>query len=283
MLYFGHGKQLLEVVEMQIIKETLTAAANGPYFSGIIKKPDPHTGLKRLPAIIVIPGGSYTHIPVEQAETLQLAFAAQGFQSFYLRYSFLNEHRPLLPQPLIELAKTIALIRQHAADWFIEPNQIAIAGFSVGGHLAALYNDYCHSRWLAESSDCQADSIAINAAILSYPVISPTLGFPKTTTALAAWTDKPDFYAAEQHVTTANVPTFVWTTADDNIVPATNATAYVAALQKKHIPVEYHLYPHGPHGMALANYLTGQEQRMLDSHVASWFKLANNWLHQILL
>ena len=34
--------------------------------------------------------------------------------------------------------RTIALVREHAKEWEIDPKRVGILGFSAGGHLAAV-------------------------------------------------------------------------------------------------------------------------------------------------
>ncbi len=75
---------------MKIIKETLADDAKA-YLKGYIRSADDTSAHENYPAVIVVPGGSYTHIPEQQAETLALAFANLGYQSFYLRYHFIGE------------------------------------------------------------------------------------------------------------------------------------------------------------------------------------------------
>ena len=266
---------------MQIVKESLgddTAA----YLQGYLRQTDPDNPDQTYPAIIVVPGGSYTHIPEQQSETLAMAFANLGYQAFYLRYSFVAEKQPLHPAPLVELGKSMALLRQHAADWLIDPESIAIAGFSVGGHIVALYNDYWASEWLTDQVGTTADELQPQAILLGYPVVSPKLGFPTKDGVLAQWADDPDVIAADEHVNAHNAPTFIWATADDPLVPSANSLAYASALNTAQIPVELHLFNHGPHGLALANHLTAWKRDANQPHVAHWLKLAEEWLNATL-
>lgn len=52
---------------MQVIKQKLTATC--AQLTGYLHQPDTNAHQTNLPAIIIVPGGSYTHIPVAQAES----------------------------------------------------------------------------------------------------------------------------------------------------------------------------------------------------------------------
>ena len=40
--------------------------------------------------------------------------------------------------PLLDARRAVQTVRARAGDYHIDPNRIAIIGFSAGGHLAAL-------------------------------------------------------------------------------------------------------------------------------------------------
>ncbi|QBP17811.1 alpha/beta hydrolase [Acetilactobacillus jinshanensis] len=237
---------------------------------------------EKFPAMIILPGGSFTHIKPQQAESFALAFTALGYQSFYLRYSFQQEHKPLYPYPMIELCKAIEYVRAHADEWDINPNQIVVAGFSVGGHVVSLLNDFYDSPWFKEESGFKdPNKIKPNVTILGYPVIDLRMGFPEKLSTAKRWIDNLRELRPEYHVTDTNVPTFTWVTADDNFVPSQNAMVYAYELNKHHIPSEFHMYYHGPHGLALANRVTAWSPETDDPHVSSWVPLADEFIHSI--
>ncbi|MTV81867.1 alpha/beta hydrolase [Secundilactobacillus folii] len=266
---------------MQIVKESL-GSDTAAYLQGYLRATNPDDDDQTLPAVIIIPGGSYTHIPQPQTETLALAFFNLGYQAFFLRYSVVDEKQPLYPAPLVELAKSFSMLRAKSADWHVDFDRVAVAGFSVGGQVAALYNDYWDAPWLAEQAGAKSEEFKPAAVILGYPEISPKLGFPVKEGMLEQWTDDPDSLAADEHVTATNAPTFIWVTADDPLVPSTNSLAYATALSQAKVPYELHVFRHGPHGLALANHLTAWKREANQPHVAHWVTLVEEWLNDTL-
>ncbi|MCK8606689.1 alpha/beta hydrolase [Apilactobacillus ozensis] len=267
---------------MKIIKESVRENSSA-FMQGYIRNADAESGHFKYPAIVIVPGGSYTHIPINQAESFALTYAAQGYQSFFLRYTFESEAKPLLPNPLIELANTIKMIKAHAVEWNIDENKIVIAGFSIGGHIVSLFNDLYDSTWFKDVAKIDdVSQIKPAATILGYPVINLKLGFPNDEEKIANWIDNDIEMAADEHVTQTNVPTFIWATTDDPVVPSMNAIKYAEKLNENSVDNELHLFHHGPHGLALANDLTAWNDASNDSHVAKWFQLSNEWLKEIL-
>lgn len=269
---------------MQIIQKSLATDqfSTQATLTAYLTDPDPRMTDVHQPAIIYVPGGSYTHVQMQQAEAVILAFAARHYQCFVLRYSFETEKHPLMPAPLIELGKSIQMIRTHADQWHIDPDKIVPMGFSVGGHIVSLYNDYWHKQWLKDQAQATEKDLKPNAVILGYPVIDLSLGFPNDDAKTAKWVDDVDLYAAQKHVNECNAPTFTWVTSDDPVVPVQNSLAYSTALAQHGIAQELHIFRHGPHGMALATNATAWKKSANQPHIAHWVTLADEWLAETL-
>lgn len=234
---------------------------------------------QQVPAMVIIPGGSMKMFPVESTEKLALAWSAQGYQVAVLRYTLISDGNdaPLYPQPLIDLAQAVHYLRTHQTDLHLN-DQVFLNAFSAGGHLGALYNNYWATTWLREQSGLPTERLQPTGLILGYPVINLHAGFPADQATLQQWTTSERFINASDSVNLDCAPTFIWTTLDDPFVPASNSLQYFNALYQAHVPVEGHFYPHGPHGMTLATPNSARKESEIDPHVATWFKLAYQWI-----
>ena len=86
-------------------------------------------------AVVICPGGAYlgvayTHEGIQVAQWMN----ERGITALMLRYRMPNGHHDI---PLHDARTAIALLRNHAAEWGIDPHQVGIMGFSAGGHLAS--------------------------------------------------------------------------------------------------------------------------------------------------
>ena len=89
---------------------------------------------------------------------------------------------------------------------------------------------------------------------LCYPVISFTEEPHEGSAELLTGGDTSlrKMLSAENLVTESYPETFVWTCADDDCVPPSNAVRMGAALKKAHVRHELFVYPSGGHGCGLA-------------------------------
>ena len=90
------------------------------------------------PILIHVHGGAW--VPVShkdhQGKPLMLHLASRGWVCFAPNYRL--SPPAVFPDHVIDVKKTIAWVREHAAEFGGDPNFIAIAGGSAGGHLSAL-------------------------------------------------------------------------------------------------------------------------------------------------
>jgi acetyl esterase/lipase len=209
------------------------------------------------PAMLVLPGGAYYYTSDREAEPIAMAYLAEGYQAFVLRYSV--GAKAAWPNPLQDAEQALAYIRQHHERLGVDPGKIAAIGFSGGGHLAAALGT--------------VGSQKPNALVLCYPLILDDLP-------LLLPTPVPNL---AQAVTPATPPTFVFSTVADQLVPIEHSLRLMDALNKAKVPFESHIFMDGEHGLSLAKSHTsmGNEQ-YLNPPAATWFELSLNWLKKVL-
>lgn len=239
----------------------------------------PEIQSKARPAVILCPGGGYAMTSDREAEPVALALVARGIQVFVLRYSV---HPDRYPLALLQVAKSLLLVRQQATRFNVDPKRIGVAGFSAGGHLAASFAVFWKESWLAEKLAVDSEDLRPNFQFLGYPVISSGEHAHRSSFELLLG-DRYDELVEKMSLELevhADVPkAFIWHTAADDAVPVENALLYAAALTAKRIPIELHIYDRGHHGLSLANELTETPDGYANEPaVRSWFDLFVEWM-----
>ncbi len=210
----------------------------------------PELKIETRPAVLVIPGGGYEFCSDREADPIAAAFAQEGCNTFVLRYSV----KKTFEEPFEEANAAMRIITDNAKKWRIGKGQIAVIGFSAGGHLA------CALGTMGE--------IKPNAMILGYPAVVGK-----------DWaTHKPCIPDMVCKVDKDTAPAFIFASRDDDVVPINNSIALADALDKNGVPFELHIFGSGKHGYSLAKYHTSKNAPYCDSHNAVWFDLAAEWL-----
>lgn len=215
---------------------------------------------RKNPAILIAPGGGYCNVCfTREGEPIAFHYLRAGFSAFVLTYSVTPEY---YPQQLLEAAAAMLYIRSHAQEWDIDPDKIAISGFSAGGHLAASLGVFWQDPFITDPLKAAAESLRPDAMILGYPVISadPSFCHAGSIQNVSGTTDRDSALykkmSLENHVTEHTPPAYIWHTADDTCVPVKNSLCFALALSANKVPYELHIFPQGPHGLATADFAT---------------------------
>lgn len=236
-----------------------------------------------LPMIVVCPGGGYRFLSGREAAPIAEYYYNAGFNSCVLRYSI--GKNAVNYAPMIQVGLAIKYIRENAADLKVDSDAIFTCGFSAGGHLAASAGIlWDKPEVLSAMGDAPLGITCPNGMILSYPVI--TSGPETHRGSIANLCGNTDYsveegerFSLDLHVKSATPPMFIWHTFGDKGVHIHNATRLIEAYIQNGIPFEAHIYPYGPHGMALANEVTWEgNPDMKDAHVAGWIDLSAEWV-----
>ena len=217
--------------------------------------------------VVVVPGGGYTHVSAREGDPVALQFAAAGYHTAVLDYAICEKAKDYMP--LRQLAEAIGLVRQHAAQWHILPEKIAVCGFSAGGHLAL--------SGAVLDIPGEAAQPRPNAVILGYPVVTAGQYAHRGSFVQLAGSADPaaqQVFGLEDKITPQTPPVFVWTTMEDATVPVENTLMLVNALHRAGVPCEAHLFEKGVHGTSISTAEVDQPSR----HRHHWVELAVEWL-----
>lgn len=199
--------------------------------------PDPDKATGR--AVIALPGGGYQGLAVfHEGFDWAPYFLNRGIALVVLKYR-MPQGNPSIP--FTDVKAAFDLVKQHASEWRINPEDIGIMGSSAGGHLASTYATHTTG----------ADRPAFQ--ILLYPVITMDKTFThagsrKNLIGKDPSADLVNKYSNDKQVTEETPPVFIIFAADDKVVPLQNGFRYVEALQQNNVPVTFLLYPAGGHG-----------------------------------
>src|SRR5215467_14553761 len=111
----------------------------------------PATGTGSHSAVIVMPGGGYTHLAIEKEGGEEERWLNEhGVTAFVLEYRLCPRYH--FPSPMLDGARAVRYVRSHAAELDVVKDKVGLWGFSAGGHLAG-YLAAVHDSGIAGSSD----------------------------------------------------------------------------------------------------------------------------------
>ncbi len=251
--------------------------------SEVVSHSGKHWQPSTRPAVIIVPGGGYVELSNTEIDPVALRYLARGYSAFVLKYSLNEDSR--FPQPVAQLFAAIRYVRSHANAYHIDPNAIALCGFSAGGHLAGLAATHWADHEFSAILSCDSADIRPNAAVLCYPVTDMKLLAEKDPSYLTRWGAMLQSTDAETSIVrSANAsipPLFIWHTRTDGIVPVTQTLALVNKLEELGAQYELHVYYDGFHGLStcdvLSNYRGAIQGGYTPVNVRGWIDLAINW------
>jgi acetyl esterase/lipase len=224
------------------------------------------------PCLVVLPGGAYGQVSEREAAPIARWANQIGLHAVTVRYRV----KPYqAPWPMADGLRAIRIVRARAEAWGIRAGQVAVIGFSAGGHLAATTAVF-HDQVLAPDDLATAHSARPDALLLAYPVITGGAGAHAGSFAnLGATTPEArDRWSIERHVRADMPPTWLWHGCDDKPVPVTNALVLVEAMHRLGLDITAHLFARsGPHGFSNGfDRAPGNPADIWPDLAAHWFR-----------
>lgn len=214
-------------------------------------------------AIVICPGGGYVGLAIGyEGHDFAPWLNHNGISVIVLKYRMPRQRHHI---PLADAEQAMRVVRAHAAEWGIDPNNIGIMGSSAGGHLAATLATHYGSK--ETRPDFQ---------VLLYPVITMDKSYTHMGShdQLVGQDASPELeqkYSNEKQVTAETPRAFIVTPAADNIVPVKNTLNYAQALIDHKVPCSVHIYPGGFHGF-------GSQMSFKDAEI--WHQELLRWLQR---
>ena len=213
-------------------------------------------------AIIMIPGGDQGASTVNGGFATSLDFNALGYQCFILHNRVFNNPWDG-PEVGVDVARAVRIVRANAEKYRIDPNHVAVCGYSNGGIAGEQSIRYCSGKQtvaehfpgyepdeLDEIYGCQ------DAFLCIYGPRFKGMEFD--------WTEveyPPVFYAIGR---------------EDNAIDNFNAT--YPSLLEHNVPVEIHTFAGVPHGFAGRSYTDGKAPYPIFD---LWVQLADNFMQDV--
>ncbi|CAN5371442.1 alpha/beta hydrolase [soil metagenome] len=229
-------------------------------------------------AIIIFPGGGYTHLTYNLGG-FQLAkwFNSLGMSAFVVNYRMPNSpdlvHRET--GPLQDAQRAIKIVRANAGKWKINTDKIGVQGSSAGGHLAALAGTSI-ADISAIKDDLDTVSVHPDFMILVSPVIDlgkyAHIGSRKAMLGDAPSQQMVDNYSVQNNVTVNTSPCFIADAFNDKTVPPQNSLLFYQALLDKNVSTSFHVFPQGGHAINVNNN---------PGSTGLWKSLCESWLKEM--
>lgn len=235
--------------------------------------PSMNTGI----AVIICPGGSYCYLGMKTEGHLVAKWLhEQGINAFILRYriGLWGNHHPAMIQ---DMQRAIQWVREHAAEYHVDPHKIGVMGFSAGGHLAgtaAIYYDRNFMEPLHIQPRC---SLRPDFAAMIYPVVTmeDSLAHYKSQCNLLG--DFPTEavkreFSLEEQVHEGMPPIFLVACKDDKTVKCRNSINLHRVMEQKGLPCTFFLYDRGGHGFGANDDKAGSIARHWKDEFIKWIK-----------
>lgn len=223
-------------------------------------------------AVLVIPGGGYSHIAMDhEGHAVAKELVKNGYAAYVLQYRLPSPNimRDKSIGPLQDAQRAMQLIRTTHPEF----KKVGVIGFSAGGHLASTLITKFKKDYISNPGHI---SLRPDFAGLIYPVISMENDVTHKGSRINLIGENPSedmikLFSSDLQVSPDVCPVFFVHAKDDTAVPIENSYRMMAALDKAHVANKLYTFEHGGHGFGLINKTSDK----------MWFDAFLSWLSQL--
>ena len=225
---FGFAPQTSSAASTKIDKNVIVGKGGETDLHADIYRPP--AGTEKRMALIHFHGGGFARGSKEAVSAKIMPITARGYVSIAAQYRLSGAAK--WPAQIEDAKTHIRWVRANASSLGIDPQRIAIVGYSAGGHIA-LYT--------ASEPDT-----ALAACIAFYPQTDVK---PVAQALMPAGTDDAAIANASPlaHIKTGYPPTVLFHGLSDTTIPAENSQRLLQVLRDAKVPSELHTFAGVPH------------------------------------
>ncbi len=212
---------------------------------------------KPVPGLIFIHGGGWKSGNKKDYQYHCVEMAKRGYVAASMGYRLSGEAP--FPAAVQDAQCAVRWMREHAAEYGIDPNRIAVMGGSAGGHLSLMVG-YAEDDSFPKTGGHDETNAEVQAVVNLYGVADCTTEMARTANEVTSFLGKTYSEAPEVfdqcspmfHLDAQDPPTLTFHGTIDDIVPVAQADALAARLDELEIPHVYCRLDGWPHTMDLA-------------------------------
>lgn len=225
------------VGEIQVYKQT----AEGLLTLAVVRPPG-WQAADRRPAIVFFHGGGWVGGPAGQFNEHSAYFASRGLVCIQVRYRLVPVKTTVPPVTCIQDARSaLRWVRSHVRELGIDPQRIAGAGASAGGHLAA------HAG-LVEGVNDPVDDLTISPRPDALILFNPVLDNGPGNYGAERVGDRLSALSPAHNVTSKAPPSILFLGSNDKLIPVTTLQRFRDRLVANGVRCELHIYGGEEHG-----------------------------------
>ncbi len=212
------------------------------------------------PVLIFIHGGSWSKGKRSDYLPYLLDYAQKGYVCVTVSYRLSGVAH--FPAAVEDVQAAVQWVREHSAEYMINPEKIALIGGSAGGHLAMMVG------YADEKTEHK-----VQAVVNLYGPTDLTTEYARNREECLSfigesYQERPDLYliaSPRTHISQDDPPTLIFHGTIDSLVPVSQSDSLHRCLDRASVPNEYHRLKGWPHTMDLSTKVNFYCQYYMDA------------------